>query len=720
VKRSPVVNYFGDAFSGVLSGGALVVFPIVMSSGSLVFTAGSMVAFWLALLAVTVKIRLEQTAGKAGDVYETAKIIGGLKTIFITGWMHLLLFSLWTLFYFTGILWLMEHLLLTLNGVFPSGLLSGFSGLLVILALNAHHFLRENHVTQLKWVAVVLCAGSGWIWLVSTNGYLNETIDSGHPLFAARLAESILFILILFLVDVFNRRLEQKDDAGFVSRRIDALALAASAILFGAAGFVAFTRNQGGEIVELPVGQGVTEAILDVQIVRVLCMVSGIIWMLLDVVRTGRMGDLLVRRMAEDRTITAWFLEKSSGILAYRPALAVTVPVVPALLVVSQIKMAASMLAIAATLFSAITAYLSFKLIRVSLSGKTESRTPGRTAIEMLAMLIFTFLVGLGLFYYTLSGILIAGWMGAGFLLFVFQWAERASVVQAGARGLANAKSNPGHSKSVFLLPVANPDSVFAIISALNELSAGQSVRVILLAIAKAPKKWEGVSYEDAVITAREALSRAITAAFSKGIEAEGLLSVAPDPWLEIETIAEEYRCDAILLGMGGTIDETFDKHVVRLANKVTCNVIFMRLPMNWILPDYAEVLVPTAGRSDHSLLRARLFSGLTRKGTRRVNFFTVVSPDIIPERELNLFKELHSIMLDEYPQGGKVELIKDRDIPGAIAARAENASLLVLGMPRSFDGKRIIGPLIQKVIESTTLPLLLITSGRDARSKTT
>jgi nucleotide-binding universal stress UspA family protein len=237
--------------------------------------------------------------------------------------------------------------------------------------------------------------------------------------------------------------------------------------------------------------------------------------------------------------------------------------------------------------------------------------------------------------------------------------------------------------------------------------------RILLLSVARGPKHPDGVPIDDELEQARETLGEAMKRAYNYGIPVEALLTIAPDPWAEIERVASLYRCEAIVLGMGETVDETFDKNVVRLTNALDTNIMFLKAPEGWQLPEYADVLVPTAGRSDHSKLRARIFGSFARKGARRVNFCTVVSPDIRPDKEQKLFNELHNIMLDEFPSGGKVEILRSSDIATALVQRAASADLLVLGMPRSADGAKIIGPLIQPVIEGTGVPVLMISGAR-------
>ena len=133
-------------------------------------------------------------------------------------------------------------------------------------------------------------------------------------------------------------------------------------------------------------------------------------------------------------------------------------------------------------------------------------------------------------------------------------------------------------------------------------------------------------------------------------------------------------------------------------------------------MSDARRVLVPIGGRREHSHLRARLLSSLSRSGERSLSFLHAVPTATSADERRHGEREVRSLARDEAAGPYEVEVEITDDAQSAIIPRAAEADLVIMGMQRRERGSRPLGVLAMAIAQRTDVPLVLI-SRRPVRS---
>jgi nucleotide-binding universal stress UspA family protein len=127
------------------------------------------------------------------------------------------------------------------------------------------------------------------------------------------------------------------------------------------------------------------------------------------------------------------------------------------------------------------------------------------------------------------------------------------------------------------------------------------------------------------------------------------------------------------------------------------------------------RVLVPIGGRGEHSHLRARLLSSLSRSRERSMVFLHAVSPATTHDERRRVESDMRRLARDEAAGPYEVDIEVTDEAVEAIIRRASGADLVVLGLQRRERGRRSLGELARVIAQRTDVPLVLI-SRRPAR----
>lgn len=728
-----ILNRSGLLHALSITTGSIIGGSILLISGKAILVSGPLAllallfATLIALITACSFAELSTAFPESGGMYTFAKKVIGVQSAFSVGWIILLArvmisalyvkgFSSFTMLLFQGAPGFQNYspnadfiLSIGIVGltVFPlvfniggsgtvlnilklvlfAGFLSG--GFLVLSGMDPVFLMERLSVTAHGGISGVFEA-TGYLF-VTVQGFAVIVAVAGEVKNPTRNLPRAMFLSILFAFVLY---------AGILTLVILAGFPADSDVKSFAAIDPSSTVVRAFEVVLGPLGAKVV-------------VISGILSMFLAMIVNLRAAGKLVVAMSIDRAFPVRFSVLNKLCQPSEALLGIALSLVLLVVTIPDVETSGASASLVFLLTFALTQGIAILFRNRVAEFPGRFRTPFFPLLPIAGIVLCLLLAVYQGYRAPLAGLIVTIWLTFGAFLYWFQFAGRARVVDAGSEATNPELIKYRGRSPLFLIPVANPAKVTAILSVAKTLIPPDVGRLLLLAVAKAPKEWSGISYRNELAQANAAVTEALETAFMKDMQAEAIVSVAPDPWMEFERIARNHRCDGIVLGMSGSVSESFDKNVVRLVNTVPSNVLFLKAPDNWRMPDYAEILVPTAGRSDHSELRARLFGSFARNSHHRISFFSVISPETTPDREQEIFQELHSIMLDEFPVGGTVELTRATDIAGAILKRASHVSLIVLGMPRSHDGRKIIGPLIQAVIEQSDIPVLLI-SKRD------
>jgi nucleotide-binding universal stress UspA family protein len=184
---------------------------------------------------------------------------------------------------------------------------------------------------------------------------------------------------------------------------------------------------------------------------------------------------------------------------------------------------------------------------------------------------------------------------------------------------------------------------------------------------------------------------------------------VAEDPWGEISRVAKLYRCESLVVGLGELTRETMSKRLGRLVNSVQSNVVILRAPQGWEPGSAENVLVPVGGRRDQSVLRARLIANLSRARRRRVTYHRVLAEGASQREHDEARKGLVRMAQDEASGHAEVVLSRAADASLALVRACQGADLVVLGLQRLANRRRVFGDLTLRLATETSTPLILI-----------
>ncbi len=417
--------------------------------------------------------------------------------------------------------------------------------------------------------------------------------------------------------------------------------------------------------------------------------------------------------MARDRTLPS-VLEQShptrqTPIMAiYATALA-TAAIMFMMSDLTSAGAAASLIFLLAFSLTHVTAYLARK--RGGPRSLDGYHTPMFPAVPIVGGLAC---VGLSIFQAITvpdaGGILVI-WLGLGVILYYALFKDRAEAADASAEAL-DPRLNLLRGKSpLVLLPIANPKNARSLVEVANALAPSAFARVLLLSIIRTPGSGDGDPIAQ-LTDAQEAFRQALGASYAAGHAPEALITAAVEPWSEIRRIADEHRCESLLVGLPPRIEPTFAREVETLVNELDCDIAAMRVPDDWRIGEARRVLVPIAGPSEEHGLRARVLATLSRELRRELVFLNVLPAAASDEDVAAAAKALTRLASMRLPDTRTVEVVRDDDPVVAILAAAERCDLVVLGMRHGTNGRKTLGTINRRIAAKATCAVIVL-SGR-------
>ena len=191
----------------------------------------------------------------------------------------------------------------------------------------------------------------------------------------------------------------------------------------------------------------------------------------------------------------------------------------------------------------------------------------------------------------------------------------------------------------------------------------------------------------------------------------ETLLTIAPDVWAEISRVSRLHNCETVLLGLpkleGGYIGAKLEGLIAGLE----ADLVVLRAPRRWRMDSARRILVPVAGGSHHSRLRARLIASLSRSERRSLTFLGIVHEDEPPDSRRRVEHDLRALAASEAMGECEVAIDEASQPVDGIIRRASDADMIVLGMHRSDRTSRTLGGLLLDLSQRTDVPIVAIGS---------
>lgn len=413
--------------------------------------------------------------------------------------------------------------------------------------------------------------------------------------------------------------------------------------------------------------------------------------------------------MAQDHTLPSVLMQKhptrGTPIMAIY---ATTLAVVAIMFMIPNVAgagAAASLIFLAAFALTHMTAYLARKRSR-PIEGIYQ--TPFFPLVPIVGGLSC---VGLAVFQAIVvpdAGGIVMIWAGLGVILYFALFKGRAEVADASAEALDPQLASLRGKTPLVLLPISNPKHARSLVEVANALAPTEYARVLLLTVVRAPKTRSGDPLAQ-LAEAQEAVRQALTASYAAGHAPEALLTAASEPWAEIERIAEEHRCESLLIGLPEEPDESYERGLEDMMNDLDCDIAAMRGPADWSITKAKRVMVAVGGRGEEHELRARLLGTLCREMDREIIFVTVIPASADDDMLTSTVRAVTKQSEMRIPVKPSVEVIRSDDPAGAILTASERADLLILGAGGGKAGRKTLGAFNRRLAFEAKCAVMLL-----------
>ncbi|MCF7973686.1 MAG: amino acid permease [Phycisphaerae bacterium] len=310
------------------------------------------------------------------------------------------------------------------------------------------------------------------------------------------------------------------------------------------------------------------------------------------------------------------------------------------------------------------------------------------------------------------AGLITGAWLVAGFFCYLWVFGQRARVYDAASESFDPDLLELRGRSPLVLVPIANPANAGTMALLAACIAPPRVGRILLLNVARMPGLEDPDDESDLQVTA-DVIQKSMSAAMRERIRAEGLATLARDPWMEIDRVARTHRCASVLLGMASLQDDAIRERLEGLVSRLPGNVMILRAPQKWSPRAVQRVLVPIGGRVGHNALRARLLYGLQRRVDVQEGLdihYLMVMPTSTSAHEVARVKRLwESLITDETQARFQVDTVPSDDVAQAIVDASSNMDLLVLGLNKSDPKKRVFGRLTTQVVQQVRCAVVVI-----------
>jgi len=412
--------------------------------------------------------------------------------------------------------------------------------------------------------------------------------------------------------------------------------------------------------------------------------------------------------MARDRTLPRRIGQVLGG--AGTPAMAVAVTGLMVALIVVAVGQVAAAGAASSLIFLISFAMVHWTAILAGLRS-------GDARPDLLPVLGAALCLGLALFQafaVPSAGSVVVTWLGIGAILYFTLFAPGARLADASAQARDPELARMRGRSPLVLVPIANPASAASLVDVAATLRTPGTGRVLLLSVVRTPTTDLDADLP-ALQDAKNVLGESLRRSLEHSLVAETLFTVASDAWLEIARVARGHACETVLVGLPDITGPGVEAGLETLLPELDADVVILRAPHRWRMDGARRVLLPLGGRREHSHLRARLLSSLSRSSERSVTFLRAVPPSASADARRRTERELRQLARDEAAGPYRVEVEATDHPREAIIRRASEADLVIMGMQRRERGQRPLGELALAIAQETDVPLILI-SRRTAR----
>ena len=718
------MGLFGATVLGV---GAIVGGGILALAGTAFSIAGpgAMVSFALnggiALLTAASFARLARRFPESGGTYTYAKNVFSIELAFVVGWV------VWFASIVAGVLYalgfaafFMEGLLRALPQLAETGL-GGDSARLAAAAIAIGAYMlalvrraagggTAETIGKVVVFAVVI-AGGAWAWGTGSPGELADRLNPFFTEGAGGVVRAMGYTFIALqgfdLIAAVGGEVRDPQRtlprAMYLSLGIALALYLPMLFLFATVGTPAGAGGVAAVATANPEGL-VAAAVEEYMGVAGYWLVIGAgILSMLSALQANLLGASRVAfAMARDRTLPRRLarMRGSSG----TPATAVVVTGT----VVAVIALAVGEVP-AAGAASSLIFLISFAMVHVAtllVEYRSASRIP---FLPVLGVVCCASLAAFQIFAVPFAGSIVMTWIAIGTAFYLTLLAPAARLTDVSAEATHPHLTLLRGRSPLVLAPIANPASAASLVDIAGTLRTPGSGRVLLLTVLSPPDS--ASPSESRVIDAQAVLGTSMVHGLEHSTIAEILFTIAPDPWTEIGRVAEEHRCETVLLGLPNLSDPVVEAAVERRIAGIGCDVVVARTPTGWRMDDVERVLVPLGGHRGHSRPRVRLLASLARTKGRAITYLATTPPSASKEERRRFEREIHRMVRDEAT--GPYEIVVETAAhPGdTIIRHGRDSDLIVMGMRTESGGRRSLRGIPHAVAAGSSKPLILLGS---------
>ena len=718
------MGLFGATVLGV---GAIVGGGILALAGTAFSIAGpgAMVSFALnggiALLTAASFARLARRFPESGGTYTYAKNVFSIELAFVVGWV------VWFASIVAGVLYalgfaafFMEGLLRALPQLAETGL-GGDTARLAAAAIAIGAYMlalvrraagggTAETIGKVVVFAVVI-AGGAWAWGTGSPGELADRLNPFFTEGAGGVVRAMGYTFIALqgfdLIAAVGGEVRDPQRtlprAMYLSLGIALALYLPMLFLFATVGTPAGAGGVAAVAAANPEGL-VAAAVEEYMGVAGYWLVIGAgILSMLSALQANLLGASRVAfAMARDRTLPRRLarMRGSSG----TPATAVVVTGT----VVAVIALAVGEVP-AAGAASSLIFLISFAMVHVAtllVEYRSASRIP---FLPVLGVVCCASLAAFQIFAVPFAGSIVMTWIAIGTAFYLTLLAPAARLTDVSAEATHPHLTLLRGRSPLVLAPIANPASAASLVDIAGTLRTPGSGRVLLLTVLSPPDS--ASPSESRVIDAQAVLGTSMVHGLEHSTIAEILFTIAPDPWTEIGRVAEEHRCETVLLGLPNLSDPVVEAAVERRIAGIGCDVVVARTPTGWRMDDVERVLVPLGGHRGHSRPRVRLLASLARTKGRAITYLATTPPSASKEERRRFEREIHRMVRDEAT--GPYEIVVETAAsPGdTIIRHGRDSDLIVMGMRTESGGRRSLRGIPHAVAAGSSKPLILLGS---------
>lgn len=345
-------------------------------------------------------------------------------------------------------------------------------------------------------------------------------------------------------------------------------------------------------------------------------------------------------------------------------------------------------------------------------------RRSGQPGVPWLPLLGIALCLGLALFQAFAvpeAGVVVAGWLALGGVLYLFVLAPGARLADAAAEARDPELVRLRGRSPLVLVPVANPANAASLSGVAATVATPGVGRILLLSVLPRPERVPDEG-DPLFADSQAILAEALLRSFERGTAPEVLFAIAEDPWREVVRVAHLHRCETVLLGAPRELDTSAEERLARVLSELRADAAVLRAPRRWRIAGARRVLLPIGGRRDHSRLRARLLASLGRGGQCEVTYLLVLPPGTTADARRRAEWEVRRLARDEAEASFRVVVEISGAVVPVVLRHARDMDLVVLGMRTRGAAGHALGDLALAILRESPVPVIALGS-RGGRS---